>query len=179
MMNSFIPNEIAVAPNPLALTPNLKLTTIPIDAYTCFELWIPANILLLPEEAMLLKGDRSRLEEICARLTWLVGARFVGNESQTPPVLIYDWREVQSQIRTLSEDFNAIGVTYLPQAISPDAEDDISPSWTLRPPSWNISLLSLKPVSSGFGLEILPFSLSISLGESVTRREKGAAILID
>ncbi|MGA7937131.1 MAG: hypothetical protein WCA35_26505 [Kovacikia sp.] len=183
MTNSFIPNEIAVAPNPLALTPNLKLTTIPIDSYTCFELWIPAKNVLLPQEAMLLKGDRSRLEEICARLTWLLGAKFIGNDSSSQS-LIYDWREVQNHIRKSALSFNAIGVTYLPQAISPDIEDEIAPCWTLRPPSWNIFLLNLKAAdtqsaNSGSVLEILPLSLSISLGEAVIKREKGAAILID
>jgi hypothetical protein len=179
MINSFIPNEIAVAPNPLAITPNLKLTTIPIDASTYFELWIPAKTVLLPEEAMLLMGDRSRLEQICARLTWLLGAKFVGTGIQGSESLIYDWREIQRHIRKAGKAFNAIGVTYLPQAISPDTEDDIAPAWTLRPASWSISPLNLKPGSGGFELEILPMSLAISLGESVTKREKGVAILID
>ncbi len=165
MIDSFIPNELAVAPNPLALTPNLKLITIPIDAYTCFELWIPANAVLLAEEALLLKGDCVRLEEICAKLIWLLGAKFIGNGHVATQSLIYDWGEIENHIRKLGREFNAIGVTYLPQAISPDNEGDISSSWTLRPISWNISLLNLKATSHhSFEVEILPTSLSISFG---------------
>jgi hypothetical protein len=177
MIDSFIPTELAVAPNPLGLAPHLRLTTIPIDASTCFELWMPiTNSALLPEEAMLLKGDRSRLEEICARLTWFLGAQFIGCEAAACQSLIYDWREVQRLLRQSDIRFNVLGVTYVPQKIYPDER---MRAWTFRPASWKVSLLDLKSIATGFEIEILPMSLSISLGQSVIRYEQGVAIAAD
>lgn len=173
MIDSFIPTELAVAPNPLGLAPHLKLVTIPVDAYTCFELWMPTGgAALLPEEAMLVRGDRSRLEEICARLTWLLGARVVGCEDEVSQSLIYDWREVQRLLQQAAAPFNGVGVTYLPQSICPD--ETVS-SWTIHPTSWKISFINLKAVGKGFEYELLTTSLLISLGESVTRHERGVA----
>ncbi|WP_421657088.1 hypothetical protein [Leptothermofonsia sp. ETS-13] len=165
MIDSFIPTELAVAPNPLGLAPHLKLTTIPIDAYACFELWMPTtNTALLPEEAALLKGDRSRLEEICARLTWLLGARLIGCEKEACQSLIYDWREVQRLLQLCGGEFNVIGVTYLPQVVYPDSTVS---SWTLRPASWKVSLLNLKVAEIGFEVEVLPVGVLVSCGERV------------
>lgn len=174
MIDSFIPTELAVAPNPLGLAPHLKLTTIPIDAQTCFELWMPATrSTLLPEEAMLLRGDRSRLEEICARLTWFLGARLLRCETETCDSLIYNWREVQRLLHQSGVDFHGLGVSYNPQAIYPD---ETMRAWTFRPASWKISFLILKSIETGYAVELSPVSLSISLGESVTRYEQSMAL---
>ncbi|MCL6435727.1 MAG: hypothetical protein K6T90_16245 [Leptolyngbyaceae cyanobacterium HOT.MB2.61] len=177
MIDSFIPAELAVAPNPLGLAPHLKLTTIPIDAYACFELWMPTtNTALLPEEAALLRGDRSRLEEICARLTWLLGAKLIGCKAEACQSLIYDWCEVQRLLQQYGREFNVIGVTYLPQMIYPDLA---ASSWTLRPASWKVSLLNLKAVEIGVEVEVLPVGVLVSCGENVTRYERGVAIAME
>ncbi|MGI0487289.1 hypothetical protein ACN4EK_17740 [Pantanalinema rosaneae CENA516] len=171
MIETFIADELAVAPNPLGTLFNLKLATIPIDAYTCFELWLPpTNGILLPEEAMLLKGDRLRLEEICARLVWLLGATLLEGETPLSSKPEYDWQTIRQRLSQLNAQFDAIGVDYCPQAICPSyASDGIPNAWTIRPATWQVKFLVLQPAPSGYCAKSLAVKLSLSLGQSVTR----------
>jgi hypothetical protein len=164
MLDSFIPVALAVAPNPLGLPSNLKLTTIPIDAYTCFELWTPtAQGTLLPEEAMLLRGDCARLEEICAKLTDFMGATLASDDAvkHDAPLLqaTNSWQEIRSKLYAREADFDAIAVTYLPQVIYPScAQASGLPAWTLH------------PIAAGFRAEALPIKAVIAFGQSITKQ---------
>lgn len=176
MLDSFIPSALAVAPNPLGLPSNLKLTTIPIDAYTCFELWLPvAHGKLSPEEAMLLRGDRARLEDICAKLTEFMGATLTSSDAPThdEPLLqapTYCWQEIRSVLYDAGRDFDAIAVTYLPQVIySSLSKDSGLPAWTLQQAGWSVSFLALHPIATGFRAEALPLTVTIAFGQSITR----------
>lgn len=171
MLDSFIPAALAVAPNPLGLPSNLKLTTIPIDAHTCFELWMPeAQGLLLPEEAMLLRGDCSRLEEICAKLTSLLGATLIGDEVQRMQPTIDRWQEIRQVLGETGADFNAIGVNYLPQVIYPTTVNEGGlPTWTLQQAGWSVSFLALQPTQAGFRATTLPIKALITSGQSITK----------
>lgn len=171
MTEAFIPNELAVAPNPFGIAPNLKLVTIPVDAYTSFELWLPKpNAALLPEEAMLLVGDRLRLEEICASLTWLLGATPIGQDSYDDPIPTYDWRVVQRWVHQAADKFDAIGVNYQPQTLYPSlAHEEASTAWTLKPFTWNISFFDLKSFGNKYQIEVRSTSLVITYGHSITK----------
>jgi hypothetical protein len=171
MSEAFIPVALAVAPNPLGLPSNLKLTTIPIDAYTCFELWMPeAHGVLLPEEAMLLRGDCSRLEEICARLTNLLGATLVSHAEQSFQVPVDRWQHIRSALYETGANFDAIAVTYLPQVIhqTPSSKGVLA-GWTLQQAGWSVSFLTLQPTKNGFHSSTLPIDVVITSGQSMTK----------
>lgn len=171
MIDTFIADELAVAPNPLGTLFNLKLATIPVDAFTCFELWVPpATGILLPEEAMLLKGDRLRLEDICARLVWLLGATLFEGETVLNPQPEYDWKMILQRMLQRGAMFDAIAVDYFPQTICPRyANDGIPNAWTIRPATWQVRFLLLQPAASGYCAKPLATKLLLSLGQSVTR----------
>lgn len=180
MPNSFIPVELAVAPNPLGLTSNLKLTTIPIDAHTCFELWMPdTRRVLLPEEAMLLRGDRDRLEEICAQLTDLLGATIGRDDESYDQTSVDCWQRVQSVVHSTDADFDAIGVAYLPQmlASSPIRTGNLT-AWTLQQAQWSISFFKLQPLAFGFRSQALPIKVTIAFGQSITKLIQTAPVLV-
>lgn len=171
MTDAFIPNEVAVAPNPFGLAPNLKLVTIPVDAYTSFELWLPKpNATLLPEEAMLLVGDRPRLEEICASLTWLLGASPIGQDDHDDPIPTHDWRVVQRWVHQVGGQFDGIGVNYQPQTLYPSVTDEgAATAWTLKPFTWNISFFDLNPLGSKYQVEARSIGLFITYGHAITK----------
>jgi hypothetical protein len=170
-MESFIPLGLAVAPNPLGLVSNLKLSTIPIDAYTGFELWTPtsADATLLPEEAMLLTSDRCRLQDICAKLVWLFGAAFVDQDTEFYQPLFYDWQDIEILIQQCDRTFNAINVNHLPQILYPSVNSNNRlGGWTLCPASWRISFLELHPVEAGYRVNPWSRTLMITLGQAMT-----------
>jgi hypothetical protein len=180
MIESFIPNELAVAPNPLGLAPNLKLTTIPVDANSRFELWMPlGDEILMPEEAMLLRGDCSRLEEICDRLVWLLGARLVTEQQEAYPSLAHDWRTVKQLIEQNGGKFSALSFSHIPQSISPCHTNSMGTSWTLYPTSWHILPLELKPYGKGYQVVSSPVQVLLTMGECVTRQEQKTKIAAD
>ena len=179
MLDSFIPVELAVAPNPLGLPFNLKLTTIPIDAHTCFELWMPdARGTLLTEEAMLLRGDRARLEEICAKLTDLLGASLSHDESPHYQATVDLWQGVRSALYDAGADFDAIGVTYLPQSLypSPTSKGGLT-AWTLQEARWDVSFFNLQPLPLGFRAQALPIKVTIAFGQSITKFVQTAPVV--
>lgn len=174
MIDSFIPPDLAVAPNPLGLVSSLKLITIPVDSQTFFELWVPIcddNLLL--EEAKLLKGDRPRLEEICEKLTWLFGATVFNQETICVQEPDYDWLHLMTLINQSGAHFDALTIDYLPQAILPHTTSDgIATAWTVRPLTWQIHFWQLNPVARGYSPLLLPIGLSITHGQPITRRIK-------
>lgn len=179
MLDSFIPIELAVAPNPLGLAPHLKLTAIPVDAYNCFELWVPTtDQSLLPEEAMLLMGDCSRIEDICARLIWLLGAQL---EWQNGPVqAVQDWPRVKQQLGERGLKVDAIGVDYLPQNVSPLFDPEgLEMGWTLHPASWQLTFIAFKPGTNSYSTELLPVTVSIAAGQAITRTSPRLACIAD
>jgi hypothetical protein len=156
MLDSFIPLELAVAPNPLGPALNLKLTTIPIDAYTCFELWMPPiEQPILPEEAMLLREDYRRVEEICARLLWLVGGKLSNQlgQSLTNSISpsIHNWQQILQHFHQSGQSFDTIGIAYLPQTVKPYCTGTGSlTAWAMTPVQWQITFLSLESYQSGY-----------------------------
>jgi hypothetical protein len=171
MIDSFIPTELAVAPNPLGLISSLQLRTIPVDAYTCFELWAPANDrLLIREEAMLLKDDFSRLEEICSHLTWLFGATLFQGATAHSQELVYNWRHLVDSMHGLGASFDAMIVEYGPAVIcSNHTENGAVTGWTISPATWKILFLELKLAERGYASTVVPLSVSISYGQSKTK----------
>lgn len=176
MIDSFVPIELAVAPNPLGLASHLKLTTIPIDTQTCFELWMPpSDALILPEEAMLLAGDRPRLEEICAQLTWLLGANLESAGTLGLLQQVQDWQMVQQAIQQSGFQVDALGVMHTPQAIC-SSEAGKSATWTLCPTSWTVLFFGLQPIDNRYRVDQYPIRLTIATGQTVTRPIRSMAI---
>jgi hypothetical protein len=177
-MNSFIPPDLAVAPNPFGLASSLILKTIAIDAFTSFELWMPnKESILIPEEARLLIDDRPRLEEICGKLTWLFGAAVYSRDSICSQEQYYDWRTLINSMRQADMQFDAIAVEYLPQAIQPTHSDDEMPTeWTVRPSTWNCFFLEFNQSDRGYRINTLPTHLSISYGKPTTKAISSATI---
>lgn len=174
MIDSFISSDLAVAPNPLGLVSSLKLLTIPIDSQTFFELWAPlGHATLLPEEAMLLKGDRLRLVEICEKLTWLFGATASHQEPACIQEPDYDWLHLMELLDQAGVRFDALTIDCLPQAILPNASlDGIATAWTVRPLTWQVHFWELEPVGRGYRPLRLPIGFSIAHGQPITRRVK-------
>lgn len=180
MPDSFIPVALAVAPNPLGLPSNLKLTTIPIDAHTCFELWMPnGQGILLAEEATLLRGDCSRLEAICAKLTSLLGAKLISDDLQGFQTPIDCWQTIRRALYETGATFDAIAVTYLPQVIYPTGtkEGDLT-AWTLQQAGWSITFLALEPAQTGFCTTVLPIKAVITSGQAITKRAQPASVFV-
>ncbi|MGQ9873519.1 hypothetical protein [Leptodesmis sp.] len=174
MIDSFISSDLAVAPNPLGLVSSLKLLTIPVDAQTFFELWAPIrDDTLLAEEAMLLRGDRPRLEEIREKLTWLFGATSSGQETVSSQEPDYGWLHLMGLLEQSGTLFDALTIDYLPQAILPDATlNGITTAWTVRPLTWQIHFWKLEPVGRGYRPVQLPTGFSITHGQPITRQLK-------
>lgn len=178
MTEPFISAELVVAANPLNFVSNLKLCTLPIDAYSCFELWMPEpNTVLTREEALLLMSDRPRLEEICSQLTWLLGATLIEQEAGVCQSLLYSWQDVLIHLHEAQVRYDAIGVTYLPQAICPNLSiHGTSTAWTLSPASWSILFFVLEPTVGGYRAATQPVSLLITAGRAITRPTHNSAI---
>lgn len=178
MYNSFIPLDLAVAPNPLGLSANLKLATIPIDAYTFFECWEPSEKnSLIAEEVMLLRDDRSRLEEICGKLTWLLGAAIVGNRPSGPAKSLSSWQQVQEELRKRGIQAEVITIEFFPQAIFPSGDvDEMPTSWTIQPLTWHIAFWRIDQCERGYQLMELPFKLSICYGPTITKPVESPAV---
>lgn len=156
LLNPIIPSELAIAPNPYGITRSLKLTTVSVDANHCFELWQPRlGQLLLPHEAMLLKGDCPRLEEICARLVETLGVYLISAGTIRLSEL-HSWQEVQSMLG-LSLDAIAIH--------SSSAQSDIYGRGQYLMPSTmakqQITFLKLVAMGSGYQTELLPLRLQL------------------
>lgn len=175
MTDAFILNELAVAPNPLGLAPNLKLVTISVDACISFELWLPKpDTALLPEEARLLVGDRPRLEEICATLTRLFGAVLIGQDGYDDPTPTHDWRVVQHCLYRMGTQFDAVGVNYQLHAFYSGCADSsrvyeaVSTARRLKP-IWDVSFFDFKPLGNKYQIATRSIGLLITDGNRLTQ----------
>ncbi len=156
-LDFYLPYELAVAPNPYGLAHNLKLTTVAASGF-CFELWQPLlGQLLLPEEAMLLKGDCPRVEEICALLVEALGASLMAPNSIAVTGLSH-WRQVRA---SLGSAFDAIAL----QAHLRQAPMDQSDIWRVQTaldmPGQQLVFLRILPWGTGYQLEALPQRLQL------------------
>ncbi len=173
LIDSLIPTEMAIAPNPLGLMPNLKLKTVPVDAHTAFELWSPARqpCFLLPEEATLLRHDCARVEYICDRLTWLLSAVLMDDSGSWAGEPMHQWSQILQIVKQSGYSPEGFDVSYHPQVIGSVAANGINGSrgWLVQPAHWQISILQLKPGKTRYQVERVPFYLMVSLGEPITR----------
>lgn len=179
MLGSFIAPDLAVAPNPLGPSLNLKLTSIPVDAYTFFEFWMPSeHSPLLSEEALLLKNDCDRLEDICSRLIWLFGGQVTLGKTAATQTVITDWQQCKELFHQANAYYDALTVNYLPQAIYADveADEDLPATWMIRPSTWQLSFWELKPLEHGYQALQLPFSLTITYGQATVKHIESAGL---
>jgi hypothetical protein len=158
LIDAIIPSELAVAPNPYGITRNLKLTTVAVGADHCFELWQPTlGRLLLPQEAMLLKGDCPRLEEICAHLVETLGVHLISAGTIHLSEL-HSWKEARAM---LGSSLDAIAL-HSPLA---QAQFDIYHRGQNLVPSaiakQQITFLKLVALGSGYQIELLPLRLQL------------------
>lgn len=176
-IKTFIPAELRHAPRyPLGTPPNLTLRTVAVDACTSFEVWSPgAKALLLPEEADLLRSDRLRVEVICSKLVWLVGATCSEREdgSEDASKCIYDWEEVIDFASKYKFYSDIVDVVFCPQTIRPiyRLTSGTPTHWVIEPANWEIFLLALKPSKSGFKVEsrAVPLRIHLWTGKPITR----------
>lgn len=168
----FLSLDLAVAPNPPSLIANLKLVTIPIDAYTCFELWIPSGqSRLMPEEALLLKDDYLRLEEICGKLVWLLGANLVNGSTLCNQEPIYDWPSLVRLLRQAGKRFDTVMIDYAPAKVCPvTVENGKLQGWAMNPATWNISFLEFTAIEQSYQVNTLPLSVTMRCGQPATRQ---------
>lgn len=179
MERPFLSLDLAVAPNPPSLIPNLKLMTVPIDAYTCFELWVPSgkHDKLMFEEVLLLKDDYLRLEEICGKLMWLLGGRLISRGNTYSQELIYDWRSLVKLLRQGGKPFDTVVVNYAPATILPiTSEGNNLQGWGMNPATWSISFVEFVPTEQNYEVKTLPLSLSITCGQPSTRYVEATSI---
>lgn len=176
-LETFIPAELTLAPDPLGQVNHLKLKTIPVDVFTSFELWsLMPNATLLPEEAALLQSDRPRLEAIGARLIWLLNAIYLEDGKALTKATIQHWQEVIAAIAERGFHFDAIEVIYQPQAIhTPNLQGEDQPKWLIQPNRWQFNFIELKTVEHGFQPQVIPLSLLISFGKTIIKTIRIAA----
>lgn len=184
-MDRFIPPELAIAPPySSGKLPNLIRRKVPIDCNTSIQVWSPkANAILLPEEVNVLRSDRLRVEVICSRLVWLLGANcsehedyLVANEK-----LIHHWEDIvyfackygfRPHVIDLLFSPPIIRPLYTPLAKSPRTQFANAPThWVMEPACWEIFFLELKPVEGGFKAEprTKPLSVIVWTGEPITK----------
>lgn len=148
--------------------PNLVLRTVFIDSRTSFEVWSPREkVVLLPQEAELLKRDILRVEVICSRLVWLMGATCSEQESsdRETSTLVYDWEEVRYFASKYNFRPDFFDVVFCPQTIRPiyRSGQQTPECWSLEPANWEIFFLSLKPTPDGFIVKSRTVPLRVQL----------------
>jgi len=153
-----VPYELAVAPNPYGMTHSLKLTTITAVNF-CFELWQPLpDRPLLPQEAMLLKGDCLRVEEICALLVEAMGVQMVDSGNQTTEIL-HQWRQVR---RKLATSFDAIAVRSTLPAETTATNEFLREHASLHASDQYLVFLKFVEIKTGYQVVALPYQLSFA-----------------
>lgn len=161
-MSEFVQSELLKALQPRQATPNLTLTTIPIEPNKSFELWMPnwtpKGSGFTPLEIELLRRDAPRVNKILSKLVWLMGAICLGEEDwevgDRQPT--YDWDTVVDIVRREGQCLNPIvtRVSFIPHAIIPIYDSDrkqvgktLPQAWEISPAHWSIVFDDL--VSSG------------------------------
>lgn len=176
-IQTFIPAELRRAPPyRWGEPPNLCLRTVSVDACTSFEVWSPrAKVILLPQEADLLRSDRFRVEAICTKLVWLIGATCSEREDDSEDVCkrIYDWEDAIEFASKYGFQPDMVDVVFCPQTVRPvyRAIDDTPTHWVIEPANWEIFLLTLKPVELGFKVESrsVPLRIHLWTGKPITK----------
>lgn len=167
-MSEFIQPELVKALRPNQVTPNLILTSVPIDPNISFELWKPK---WMPKpkgfsalEIELLRRDRNRVNRIMSKLVWLMGAICISEDDWEvgDRQAIYDWEAVLDFVRREGRCINPIvtRVIFSPQSIIPiydqsrQQEGRIPPqAWEISPPHWSIIFDDLIPIEESFLLK--------------------------
>jgi len=158
LMDFDVPYELAVAPNPYGMTHSLKLTTITIVNF-CFELWQPLpDQPLLPQEAMLLKGDCLRVEEICALLVEAMGAQMRDLDNEITETL-HQWRQVRQK---LASSFDAIAVHSTLSAETSATNEFLREHASLHAADQYLVFLKFVELETGYQVEALPYQLSFA-----------------
>lgn len=168
-LNTLIPTSLCYAPRySVGNPPNLSLRTVFVDACTSFEVWSPhSKAILLPEEADFLRSDRLRLEVICSKLVWLVGATCSEREDYSPDTskLVHDWEGVMEFASKYKFHLDVIDVIFCSQLIRPKyrTTSDIPTHWILEPANWEIFFLTLTPTQQGYKVDSRTVPLRIHL----------------
>ncbi len=166
-LEHFISPDLATAPKYSAKkVPNLVLRRVPLDCNSYFEVWSPrSGAILNREERNLLKQDRLRLEVICTKLTWLLGATCYENEDYLleQGKKLSDWEQVKYYSCRYHFYPDVIDIIFSPQIVRPQYNNVIQKPthWIIEPPCWEICLLQLKPVNEGYIAEERSPELSI------------------
>ncbi len=166
-LEHFIPPKLATAPTyAFQKLPNLVLRRIPLDCNTYFEVWSPrSSATLNPDEVSLLKSDRLRLEVICTKLIWLLGATCYESQNYLleSGKQLTDWEEVGDYASRYHFCPDVIDIIYSPQIIRPQYNrvTQQPTHWIIEPPCWEICLLRLKPMENGWIAEERNPELSI------------------
>ena len=167
MINRFIPEELAIAPAyPAGYPPHLTLREVSIDGNTSVQIWSPkSDAILLPEEVNLLRSDRLRVEVICSRLVWLLGANCSENDDYlgANDKLIYQWEDVTYFAGKYGFNPNVIDILFCPSTIRPIYGSSVQRfgkcvpntpiQWVMEPACWEIFFLEIKAVVGGFKAE--------------------------
>jgi hypothetical protein len=176
-------------------TPNLILTTVPLDAKSSFELWTPKwtpkGTILLPFEGELLQKDGLRVTKVLAKMVWLMGAICLAEDDwevadRTP---LYDWQKVIDFVIREGHCSAPIvtKVVFHPHSFvsienpKVKATGVIPPlAWEISPPHWSIMFDSLIPVHGGF--QVKPtgdlISVDIWMGKPMRRELQGGRFYV-
>lgn len=163
----FIAPDLAIAPRHNgAKLPNLVLRDVFLDCNTTFEVWSPrSDAILSKEEVNFLKHDRLRIEVICTRLVWLLGATCCDEEDylMASHKLFSDWEEVRDYTTKYGFRPDIWDIMFSPQTIRPLylGRSQKPSHWVIEPPCWEICPLKFHPSEEGFKTELRSPALSI------------------
>jgi len=173
----FIPDILSKAPFDFlaAQLPNLRFRRHQIGSYQQFATWsLRVGAALLSKEAEVLRFDYQRVEAICARLVWLMGATYSDNSHDDPwyGLHTHDWQRVMAYAQRCGfrPEVGAIDLVYAPELLSPviDANQQQT-GWRFTPTCWEVVFLHLQPGDGLVSSEVLPLSVLISTGRPVTK----------
>lgn len=172
-----IPDALSKAPFDFLADqlPNLRLRHHQMGSYQQFATWSPrAGVALASKEAEVLRFDYQRVEAICARLVWLVGAIYSDNNHDDPwyGLHTHDWQRVLTYACRCGfcPEIGAIDLVYAPELLSPaiDAHQQ-QVGWRYTPTCWEVAFLHLQTREGLVYPEVLPLSVLISIGRPVTK----------
>lgn len=176
-LSPFIPESLSQAAfdGLAAQLPNLRLRHHQIGSYQQFANWSARiGTALSTKEAEVLRFDYQRIEAICTRLVWLMGAIYSDNSHDDPwyGLHTHDWQRiaVYAQRCGFRPEIGALDLVYAPELLSPviDANQQQT-GWRFTPTCWEVVFLHLQPRDGLVYPEVLPLSVLISMGRPVTK----------
>lgn len=189
LTSGFIPGELLKALRVHQNTPNLNLITVPLDIKTEFELWTPkANprgIRLSPIEGELWQKDSIRINQIVAKMMWLMGVICLTEEDwnvgDRKPV--YDWPTLLEFVKREGRCKNPIitKIIYHPHSFvcieAPESrfQRNIPPSaWEVSPSHWSIVFEELIKTYDGYMVKATPNWLTVDIwtGKPIRRNTR-------